>query len=512
MIEQVIRPRSPQASVRMAKSFFARHNADQFFRHAHDVSKLARECRVVETGFIRDYDQDHKRALDNSVLLETILFHPIDPGELSGVPDLPAPLKDPLVLQCLDSFHRTKILDSRRADVDEYPRVISDANGKLKLFYYGVIADYAATSKHEERLSELVGSGMHPMFRTFKDMDDAVRSYRNHAHAGLTLHGPAAERLGYQTLAADILEHAITVEYPGIAEHVNRSITEQFIQERIYSTQGPARLLLGMIRDTLRAMGFDVDVHFRQKRLGKIMNKVRRRLEECFQATPAGNELKDGSHCESLNDFSEEYLGSVKAFTEANSRTIDISTFTDLFAMRVVVHGYHDVNMGDGKTDPAIIEHCIAVADRQVASCIQSFNDYLIFRGKGYTYATAHGDEPPPALSSEKKRTSIGYYANHFDLVPSSIAGFEIERIPLKMEVQLTSGFWQELSENGQAAHEHHLGGNRKFVALIDFGVHELIPFNGSKSTNGRRNGNGHKLVLPDDLAIAEEPVSCRSP
>lgn len=512
MIEQVIRPRSPQASVMMAKTFFLRHNAEQFFRHAHDVSKLARKCQVVETEHINNPNTDPKRALANSILLETILFHPINPHNLGGVQDLPPPLRDPLVLACMDSFHRTKMLDSRRADVDEYRDVIFDTNRKLKLSYYGVLADYAVTGKHEERLSELVGQGMHPMFRTFKDIDDAVLSYRNHAYAGLMLHGPSAERLGYQTLAADIFEHAISIEYPGIATHVTDSFPNQFIEERISATQGPARFLLAMIRDTLRAMGFDVDVHFRKKKPGKIMNKVRRRLETKFQATTLGNELFSADQCEPRCEFSEEYHNAFKAFAESHARTIDISAFTDLFAMRVVIHGYHGLDLDSEKTDLPTIERCIAMADRQISICIGSFNDYLIYRGKGFTYATSDGDEPQPSLSSEKKRTTNGYYANHFDLVPNFLTRFDIERTPLKMEVQLTSGFWQKFSENGQAAHAHHLGGNRKFVTLIDRGVDELIPSINGRSSNGRRNGNSHALVLPDASIMAEEPATYGSP
>jgi len=427
----------------------------RMYHHAHDGFKLG--CKI---GMIESIDRrkDPSRARANDVLGMTQLYHPIDPAKLDRLPVVPFALRDEEVLEQLRLFDKIKALDRSGAGISAYSELVN--GGRLPLAMLAVLVDYATTHRMEDRLDELVeAEAPNPVFRTFSSIEEAERSYDNHAHAGLRFHAPIAELFGYPLLAGDILNHAFHTLYPEIHAHVRSALSDPLMQRKLELTQSVVRGQARALRQSLSGIGFDATLTMRnEKHSGKLMRKVYRQMEDRFSQSPQFEILSDLAKERGANPLlMPEYLASLRAYICAGVSQYDISeNIHDLVALRVVLHRFHGRSIDEMPEEQA--EALVELASDQILVNLKSAHLHLEAKELARSLD----------VDLDRKRKSNGYRANHFDASP---AGSDL----LRFEIQLKTSLWHAIAEEGYAAHFYYLGGDNQYVDMIASSASELL-------------------------------------
>jgi len=419
------KPPNLLSSIHTARNFYLKHKAMPQYEHCMGVLKKAEKHKIVEGKFIKRYTKDPNRALVNSILAETILYHIIDHKKIDGCKYiLPAAVNDPAVKKEIVLFGKLTELDRKGAALSEYIPLLN--NGEAPLAILAKLADYAVTHNGENHLENFISEEGHPIFRTYSSMAEAYESLRMDANAGERIYAPIAELFGHPELAGSILKHAFDVNHHDIYNFVMEKIKDAELQERLSCTRILVKELAKRIRKTLIGAGFDVVVIPRlMKHEGKIMRKVHRKIAKRY------NESE-----ESKSMPFEDYLST-------NIESFDITSLNDLVALRVIINklGKREIDSMEEGKKRIVMNNAMALIKTNI-EMLESIS------GSKYGYLI------------EDWNKESGYRAIHFDCYP-------IKTNMLRFEIQLKTFKEHWIAEEGGAAHWIYIGGDSELGRVL---------------------------------------------
>jgi len=449
-MEPTTRPPNLASSVQKARQFYTRFNALPLYEHCHGVFQRASREKVIDGESVRYFKDDaegHKLAWFNSIVAETMLYHVVDADKLiGGGVDLSFlkechPLRNPDIRAELTTFSRLTHLDRTGAPADDYGAVLN--NGHAPRALLARLTDYAVTHNTEDRTPGHISHHPSPLFRMYSSKADAKKLLEMDAKAGERIYAPVAELFGFPRLAGDIFKHVYRINHPVIHDHVVEMIEKERVEGRLGATQTIARRLARVLRKTLKASGFDVEIVPRlEKHEGKIMKKFRKQLVERHEALPV-----------SYNPVLEEFIAaSVGGYT--------FSSLNDAVALKVILDAFNGRQID-------------AMPEDQKAAVIQAALDMVTVQLKilhlveGYAHV----------YSFLNKKN--GYIAHHFDAKPT------LHDNLLPLEIQVKTRNWDDIASHGKAAHYYYIGGDPAIIDLVSKACHEII-YRRQNGDNGR--------------------------
>ena len=427
-------PPKLQSSIQTARSFYARHNALPLYEHARNVLKRAQEHRIVEKDIIEKHGKNIKRARLNSILAETILYHPVRTKALDSGVELPDALTNEDVRRELMTFNALNDLNRRGAPLSEYVPLLN--NGPAPLATLVMVGDYAVTHSQDTDLENYIKPDGHPIFRMYSSRKEALELLRMDAKSGEKLWAPIAELLGHPPLAGDILEHAYEVKYPDIHSFVNEKLRNEEMQEKLDITRNIAKSLARRLNKSIKGAGFEVEVIPRlEKHGGKIMRKVRKKMQK-FHEKREGEDMNL-----ELDEFIERHL-----------HKFDLIKLHDLVALRVIVNkfGGREIDKMEEKDKELAIQMAVGYIESNIT-------------------ALRLTSESEFAYDIEYVNKESGYEAVHIDAQPVNGTN------SVRFEVQLRTIRQHWIAEEGGAAHWMYIGGDSKFGKVMKQLYHDII-------------------------------------
>ncbi len=430
-------------SIDVAQAFCLSHGraegqrAVNVFAHQKRVLDEAERVQIVERDII-DNSTDIPRAWINSDIAEIILYHSLRPDKFPGLFELPAPLQLERLRREISCFDMLVQLDRDPRSMEDK---IKDYGGWLKINGMGRpplalqarLADYAVSHGTDSHLQDFVYGG-DSVFRTYPREEDARTSAESEAVAGERIYAPIAELFSYLSLAAQILEHAYSVNYPHIYAYVNDFLSNSITQSQIEFTQREATRVCESIQSTFRSIGIEAELSLRPiKSKGKAMRKVKRKLEEEY--------LVLAERDSRIRDISiEEYI-------RRNLERFDMrARFSDLIAVRLIVDA---VKIGGERIVLSQLTDDLQTILMQAAkSAIETHLRILSVQTLGFTYM------------HEYKKRENGYATDHYDVKYAHPQG-------TNWEIQLRTRAQNERAEGGLAAHDLYVGAHAELRTVL---------------------------------------------